>query len=144
VVLKLLPQVEHRIKSILNNSKKFYNILSDKKSDFEYSNKYDYISDSQFKRKFLEIIQGDIQHNLAKAMLMESNLQRNSEIDKTLLNEYKEKQIQNDYLNMLKFRVKLPVYHKKSEILKLIKNNQIVVISGETGKLPKLFSNIKI
>ncbi|XP_012225359.2 ATP-dependent DNA/RNA helicase DHX36 isoform X2 [Linepithema humile] len=132
-VLKLLPQVEHRIKSILNDSKIFYNVLPDKRSSFEHSNNYDYISDSQFKRKFLEIIHGDIEHNLAKAMIMESKLQKNSEMDRTLLNEYKEKQTQHDYLNMLKFRMKLPTYHKKLEILKLIEDNQVIVISGETG-----------
>lgn len=138
-VLKLLPQVEHKIKSILNDSKTFYNGLSDKRSSFEYSNNYDYISDSQFKRKFLEIINGDIQHSLAKAMIMESKLQRNNEIDRTLLNEYKGKQIQNDYLNMLKFRMKLPAYHKKAEILKLVENNQVIVISGETGEYKNCF-----
>lgn len=74
---------------------------------------------------------------------MESELQRNSDIDKILLNEFKDKQIQSDYQNMLKFRLKLPAYHKKSEILQLVKDNQVVVISGETGKLQKLFTNVK-
>lgn len=127
--------MKHRIKSVVQNSKIFYNSLSDGRSSYEYSNKYDHISDSQFKKKFLEIVHGDIQHNLAKAMITESKLQRNSELDRKLLKEYKDKQIQDDYLNMLKFRIKLPSYHKKSEILQLVENNQVIVISGETGKL---------
>ena len=34
---------------------------------------------------------------------------------------------------MLKFRKTLPCYQKREEILKCVKNNQVVVISGETG-----------
>jgi len=133
--LNLSSSVEQMIQSVINNSKSYFNSVSNKKSTSEYGNKYHHIHDSQFKRKFLEIINGDIQHNLAKAISMESRLQRDSNIDKMLLNDYKEKQLQNDYLKMLKFRTKLPVYQKKSEILQLIEDNQVVVISGETGKL---------
>ncbi|KAM0728608.1 ATP-dependent DNA/RNA helicase DHX36 [Formica fusca] len=134
-VFRLLPHVEERIKTILNNSKSFRSLIFDERSNSEYDDddKYHHIHDSQFKRKFLEIINGDIEHNLAKAISMESKLQRNSDVDRILLNEYKDKQIQNDYQNMLKFRLKLPAYRKKSEILQLIKDNQVVVISGETG-----------
>lgn len=141
LVFKLLPHIEQKIKVVLNNSKSFYNSFLDERSNSEYDNKYHHIHDSQFKRKFLEIINGDIEHNLAKAMSMESKLQRNSDVDRILLNEYKDKQTQDNYINMLKSRLKLPAYHKKSEILQLIKDNQVVVISGETGKLHKLFTN---
>ncbi|KAL6449085.1 hypothetical protein ACFW04_000652 [Cataglyphis niger] len=132
-VFRLLPDTEERIKTILNYSKSFRSLICDESSNSEHDDKYHHIHDSQFKRKFLEIINGDIEHNLAKAINMESELQRNSDIDKILLNEYKDKQIQSDYQNMLKFRLKLPAYHKKSEILQLVKDNQVVVISGETG-----------
>lgn len=141
--LRLSPHIEQKIKTILNNSKSFYSSIFDERCNSEYDDKYQHIHDSQFKRKFLEIINGNIEHNLVKAMSMESKLQRNSDMDRILLNEYKDKQIQDNYLNMLKFRQKLPVYHKKSEILQLIKDNQVIVISGETGKLQKLFTNIK-
>ncbi|CAL1684614.1 unnamed protein product [Lasius platythorax] len=132
-VFRLSPHIEQKIKFVLNNSKSFYNSIFDEKSNSEYDNKYHHIHDSQFKRKFLEILNGDMEHNLAKAMSMESKLQRNNDVDRILLNEYKDKQTQDDYLNMLKFRAKLPAYHKKSEILQLIEDNQVVVISGETG-----------
>ncbi|XP_070167968.1 ATP-dependent DNA/RNA helicase DHX36-like [Polyergus mexicanus] len=132
-VFRLLPHLEQRIKTILNNSKTFCSPISDERSSFEYDDKYHHIHDSRFKRKFLEILNGDIEHNFTKATSMKSKLQRNSNVDRILLNEYKDKQVQNDYLNMLKFRLKLPAYHKKSEILQLIKDNQVVVISGETG-----------
>lgn len=131
--LRLSPRIEQKIKTILNNSKSFYSSIFDERCNSEYDDKYQHIHDSQFKRKFLEIINGNIEHNLVKAINMESKLQRNSNMDTILLNEYKDKQIQDNYLNMLKFRQKLPVYHKKSEILQLIKDNQVIVISGETG-----------
>lgn len=73
------------------------------------------------------------------AMSMESKLQRNPNLDKILQTEYDEKQHQSDYIDMWKFRSKLPAYEKKTEILQLIQNNQVVVISGETGKSQKIF-----
>lgn len=140
-VLRLSPETEQKIKTILNNSKSFYNpiFLESCKSE---RGKYSQIHDTQFKRKFLDTIYGDMQHNLAKAMNVKSKLERNSEIDRILRNEYKEKQSQDTYQNMLKFRLKLPAYKKKLEILQLIEDNQVVVISGETGKLQKLFVNV--
>jgi ATP-dependent RNA helicase DHX36 len=38
-----------------------------------------------------------------------------------------------EYEKMYKFRQKLPAFEKRSEIVNLIKNNKVVVISGETG-----------
>jgi len=135
--LNLSSSIEQMIQSVTNNSRSYFNSVSNEESISEYGNKYHHIHDSQFKRKFLEIINGDIQHNLVKAITTESRLQRDSNIDKMLLNDYKEKQLQNNYLKMLKFRTKLPAYQKKSEILQLIEDNQVVVISGETGKFQK-------
>lgn len=132
-VLKLSPEVEQRIQTILNNSKSFYNSVSYESFKSEHGNKYHQIHDKQFKRKFLDIVYGDIQDNLAKAMNVRSKLQRSSDIDRMLQNEYREKQTQEAYKNMLKFRLKLPAYKKKSEILQLVDDNQVVVISGETG-----------
>lgn len=34
---------------------------------------------------------------------------------------------------MCEIRKRLPSYNKKDEILELIRNNQVVLISGETG-----------
>ncbi|XP_071653417.1 ATP-dependent DNA/RNA helicase DHX36 [Temnothorax longispinosus] len=131
-VLRLSPRVEQRIKAILNNSKSFYN-SSYENCKSEHGNKYHQIHDTQFKRKFLDIIYGDMQQNIAKAMNVQSKLQRDSDTDRILQNEYREKQRQDAYRAMLKFRSKLPAYEKKSEILQLVDDNQVVVISGETG-----------
>lgn len=132
-VLSLPSEVEQRLKTMLNNSKSFYNSISHESFLSEPNSEYHQIQDVQFKRKFLDIVHGNIQQNLAKAMKVKSKLERNIDIDKIFQNEYKEKQTQDAYQNILKFRLKLPAYKKKSEILQLIEDNQVVVISGETG-----------
>lgn len=142
-MFRLSSDVEQRIKTILNDSKRFYNLESCENFKSKYDNNYHQMHDTQFKRKFLDIIFGDIQENLAQAMNVKSKLQRNSDLDRILQNEYREKQNQDAYRNMLKFRLKLPAYKKKSEILQLVDDNQVVVVSGETGMLQKLFINVE-
>lgn len=140
-VLKLSSYLGLRIKATLELTKLSYKLPSEFDGKSECENKYHHISDSQFKKKFLEIINGNIQCNLATAMSMASKLQKNSILDKALQTEFENKQNQSDYKDMLKFRSKLPAYQRKSEILQLIKDNQVVVISGETGKLQKIFDS---
>lgn len=55
-------------------------------------------------------------------------------LDNTLYLELETKE-QNDvtYQQMQKARQKLPSYEKRDEILELLKNNKVVLISGETG-----------
>lgn len=97
-------------------------------------NKYTHIHDSQFKRKFLNIVSGNIHENLTKAVFLKSRLTRDSDLDDKLLDEQKSQTSLQEYENMLKFRMKLPAYKMREEILQVIKENQVVVISGETGK----------
>ncbi|KYN43416.1 putative ATP-dependent RNA helicase DHX36 [Trachymyrmex septentrionalis] len=132
-VLTLSPYIQQSIKAMLNKAEKYYNPVFCTSFESEQGNKYHQFHDTQFKRKFLEIIHGNIQQNLAKAMNVTSKLQRNSDIDRILQNDYRQKHNQDVYNNMLKFRIKLPAYKKRSEILQLIEDNQVVVISGETG-----------
>lgn len=47
--------------------------------------------------------------------------------------EYEDMLERNTYKNMLKFRKKLPAYIKAKELIKSINDNQVIVISGETG-----------
>ncbi|CAG9564668.1 unnamed protein product [Danaus chrysippus] len=47
--------------------------------------------------------------------------------------EYEDMLERNTYKNMLKFRQKLPAYIKAKELIKAINDNQVIVISGETG-----------
>ncbi|XP_075124871.1 ATP-dependent DNA/RNA helicase DHX36 [Leptodactylus fuscus] len=57
----------------------------------------------------------------------------NAALDRQLKEELQEKRNDYRYLDMQKFREKLPSYHMKEEIIKLIHGNQVTVISGETG-----------
>lgn len=138
-VIKLRRKVEQTMKLAVENSKELYNKLcTDKEkrnsTSNDLENKYTHISDSQFKRKFLEILSGNIQHNITKAMSAKSKLERDPVSDKNLLEEYNRKLYSSDYKAMQAFRKKLPAYEKKADILDLIQKNQVVVISGETGK----------
>jgi len=55
-------------------------------------------------------------------------------VDHQLNEELKEKRESNaKYKKMLEFRQKLPSWQKQDEILQIIRENQVVVISGETG-----------
>lgn len=48
-------------------------------------------------------------------------------------NEFEAKQKNPKYRSMCAIRKKLPSYKKRDEILELIRNNQVILISGETG-----------
>ncbi|CAK9823206.1 ATP-dependent DNA/RNA helicase DHX36 [Anthophora retusa] len=137
-IIKLPANVQSRITRALDNFTEYYDSLYNndaymKHTNSKLENKYMHIHDSQFKRKFLNIVSGNIQENLAKSLFVNSRLERDSDLDDMLLKEHKAKQSSGEYENMIKFRVKLPAYQKKSEILELLKENQVVVISGETG-----------
>ncbi|XP_063973081.1 ATP-dependent DNA/RNA helicase DHX36 isoform X2 [Diachasmimorpha longicaudata] len=131
----LEPMVEGTVKALLTRLKTPYVQESDSPDDeYDYFNdKYNHIKDSQFKRKFLDIVSGSIQQNLSRALLMSSKLRKNAEIDTQLVNDFMVDCDRANYKQMSASRSKLPVYEMKEEILDLVQNNQIVVISGETG-----------
>ncbi|XP_076654311.1 ATP-dependent DNA/RNA helicase DHX36 [Halictus rubicundus] len=136
-VITIPENVEHKLQRALN-TKGFYNKLNNSQEQAENTNrkleeKYSYIQDAQFKRKFLNIVSGNIQENICKALLQSSRLERNSNLDDMLLAEYRSKISSEEYESMLEFRTRLPAYQERSKILKLVKENQVVVISGETG-----------
>ncbi|XP_078045232.1 ATP-dependent DNA/RNA helicase DHX36 [Augochlora pura] len=136
--IKLPKNVLYNIEKVLDDSKGFYDKLYNNVAQTDNLNsilekKYSHIYDSQFKRKFFNIVCGDIQENIGKAVLEKSGLERNNRLDEELLQEHTSKSYSTEYANMMKFRLKLPAYQKRLEILELVKNNQVVVISGETG-----------
>ena len=137
-VIKLPEHLQEKIGHMLNNSKGYYEKLyNNAYTEDTYGvleNKYVHIRDSQFKRKFINMVSGNMQGNLARALLVKSKLEKDIELDKKLLNEHRTLQLTQEYENMKQFRLKLPSHHKRSKILELIKENQVIVISGETGK----------
>ncbi|XP_041118998.1 ATP-dependent DNA/RNA helicase DHX36 [Polyodon spathula] len=58
---------------------------------------------------------------------------RNSSLDQQLKSDLQKKKSDPKYLEMRRFREKLPSYNMKKELVDLIKSNQVVVVSGETG-----------
>lgn len=60
-------------------------------------------------------------------------LQNDQSKNAFLRNELEAKRKIPKYRSMCEVRKKLPSYSKKDEILELIRNNQVILISGETG-----------
>ncbi|XP_015113650.1 ATP-dependent DNA/RNA helicase DHX36 [Diachasma alloeum] len=131
----LAPMVEETVETLLTRLKTPYAQESDSPDEATdyFNDKYNHIKDSQFKRKFLDIVSGSIQQNLSRALLMTSKLIKNDKIDKQLIDEQSDRESLDDYQRMLDFRSKLPSYKMREEILDLIHGNQVLVISGETG-----------
>ncbi|XP_030071962.1 ATP-dependent DNA/RNA helicase DHX36 [Microcaecilia unicolor] len=57
----------------------------------------------------------------------------NTDLNQQLKIELRKKRTNYRYLEMQKFREKLPSFFMRKELVHLINNNQVVVISGETG-----------
>ena len=138
-VIKLSEHVQVQIERVLYNSKGYYeklynNAYAEDTLHGTLENKYMHIHDSQFKRKFMNMVSGNLHENLDRALLVKSRLERDSDLDKMLFNEFKVKTATQEYQSMEKIRLKLPAHHKKVDILRLLKTNQVIVISGETGK----------
>lgn len=62
-------------------------------------------------------------------------LQNDETLNASLKKEFEAKRKNPKYRSMCEIRKKLPSYKKKDEILELIKNNQVILISGETGTI---------
>ncbi|XP_078480061.1 ATP-dependent DNA/RNA helicase DHX36 [Lampetra planeri] len=60
-------------------------------------------------------------------------ISRDSSLDDQLKSDLQSKKSDSKYKEMLKFRLKLPSYGKKEELVELINSNRVVVVSGETG-----------
>ncbi|XP_067658933.1 ATP-dependent DNA/RNA helicase DHX36-like [Haliotis asinina] len=67
------------------------------------------------------------------AKYAEDPMDEKDHLSDRMLEEYNEKQLQDDYCKMMQFRKKLPSYEMREKLMDDIRNNQVVVISGETG-----------
>lgn len=136
--IKLRPSTEQKIRNLIDapssSSARHFNVKEINGEDGDLAAKYDHINDSQFKRKFLEIIRGSLAENLERSLIRNSKLARDNALDLQFLDELNEKKRSSKYDEMLRFRKKLPAFEKREQILKLINENQVVLISGETGK----------
>ncbi|XP_017752422.1 PREDICTED: ATP-dependent RNA helicase DHX36-like [Eufriesea mexicana] len=136
-LINLPEHIKKKIMAVIENFERHYNKLYNdvytKDIDDTLENKYIHIHDSQFKRRFMKMLSGNIQENISSALMIETKLKRDTNLDAKLLEEYKIKQSLPEYKKMVQFRSKLPSHEKRSEILKLVRENQVVLISGETG-----------
>jgi hypothetical protein len=98
------------------------------------ADRYSHISESSFKRKFLQNITGNIEANLGRSLLVGTSLTQDKELDKLFKTRLLDKQNSKQYQKMMEFRQRLPTFGMKDRILDLVEQNQVTVISGETGK----------
>lgn len=91
--------------------------------DYKYG--YEDIITGTFEEKLDESLTKGISVNMCTEDITELNAR--------LYNEYQDMVMRQKYKKMKEFRDRLPTYKKSQELLDVINNNQVVVISGETG-----------
>ncbi|CAL8130781.1 unnamed protein product [Orchesella dallaii] len=94
------------------------------------------INDSHVMRRYRQNVESNVNAAAIRAGLRPGDivgLVRNSEWDESLKNDLERKQSSPKYQTMMRFREKLPAYQFKDEFLKLMRENQVIVISGEAG-----------
>ncbi|VVC42551.1 Hypothetical protein CINCED_3A018746 [Cinara cedri] len=100
----------------------------------EYINdRYKKLEDSNFKKIFLNNITGTMEENLVASIQSNMKLQNDEVKNDRLKKDLEDKKENPKYRSMCAVRRKLPSYKKKDEILELIRKNQVILISGETG-----------
>ncbi|XP_026321483.1 ATP-dependent RNA helicase DHX36-like isoform X2 [Hyposmocoma kahamanoa] len=91
--------------------------------DYKYG--YEDIITGTFDEKLDESLAKGISINMCTEDILELNAR--------FCGEYQDMLIRKKYKEMKEFRDRLPTYKKSQELLDVINNNQVVVISGETG-----------
>ncbi|KAF4518531.1 hypothetical protein B566_EDAN004275 [Ephemera danica] len=97
------------------------------------SSKYEHIADSAFKRQFLQNLEDNRRASLGPRDVVRTAIERNPELDMTLQKEIQSYESNKKYIDMQFNRARLPASSKQEEILQLLRENQVIVISGETG-----------
>lgn len=102
-------------------------------SDLNMQSLRPYMKD--FKFGYEDIIHGTFEEKLDECLGKRKSLDvtETCSLNEAFFCEYEEMVQRREYQEMLKFRKQLPTYKKTAELLNVIKNNQVVVISGETG-----------
>ena len=108
--------------------------VTDIRSEADWRVKYETLNDSPFKRKFLDILQGnDVSTASENRSEINNVLASIPKLDERLLEEFLLKDSNEEFQKMLALRMKLPAWSRKEDILKAVRDNQIVIICGETG-----------
>ncbi|KAE8747229.1 hypothetical protein FOCC_FOCC006021 [Frankliniella occidentalis] len=102
--------------------------------DVSAASKYNHLQDSHFKTNFLRSLTESIDSKIERLLQRHIALERKPSVDKKLKDLLLDKKNNNQrYISMYEGRKKLPSFQMQDSILKLIRDNQVVVISGETG-----------
>lgn len=106
---------------------------SDNDSDFDLLNLRP--TNIRYKYSYQDIITGSFEEKLEESLKNHTFIKNDEDagLNDAFYFEYEEMTNRFQYKEMLTFREKLPAYKMKEELLNIIKNNQVVVISGETG-----------
>ncbi|KAI5748861.1 hypothetical protein M8J76_002685 [Diaphorina citri] len=99
----------------------------------QVEDKYKHVGESAFKRSFLNSISGTLEEKIASAMASNFKLLNDPVLDAAFKKEMIRKLQSRRYQEMLEARKKLPSYQMRDAVLDMVRNNQITVISGETG-----------
>lgn len=90
-----------------------------------------------YKYGYEDIITGTFDEKLdealAKGVSINMCTENVQELNTCFYEEYQEMLLRKKYKQMKEFRDKLPTFKKTEELVDVINNNQVVVISGETG-----------
>ncbi|KAK7086921.1 hypothetical protein SK128_013296 [Halocaridina rubra] len=101
-----------------------------------FSDRLDKMRESDFKRAYAANVEANQLRDatgLAELKSERVGLQRNEGLDNHFYEELVEQQNNELYKKMLEFRKKLPSYKMRDEIVDLVRENRVVVLSGETG-----------
>ncbi|XP_037877360.2 ATP-dependent DNA/RNA helicase DHX36 isoform X2 [Bombyx mori] len=94
-------------------------------------------SSVNYKYGYEDIITGTFDEKLDECLARGININIKNEVNNDLsfamIEEYNDMLSKDGYKLHMKFRDKLPTYQKYEELLNMINNNQVLVISGETG-----------
>nr|CAH7743708.1 unnamed protein product [Callosobruchus chinensis] len=123
--VKLTDSKKYQLKELLKEDTCFGYLATDDSS-------YAHVEDSQFKRTFLSTIRGNILDKIECSSSVMTTTRDDSR-DNHFFNELNAKKDSARYRKMLENRERLPSYSKRMEILRLIEENQVILISGETG-----------
>lgn len=110
---------------------KILQLLSECNEDENNFTHYKQFKDSKFKTDFLDSIKGNLDDKLEGDL--KCKLRQSVALDEIYFNDLMQKRESNRYKEMLQKRMSLPSYKKMNEIIQMIDENQVVLISGDTG-----------
>lgn len=119
--ISLPPERIQQIQSTISVEGNIGQSFSSFRAEFQKHNQTD----------FFELLESKA--SLAALSAAQADIEDDVEINQMLFEELFNKADDDEYLNMLEFRQKLPAYKHKDEIIELIENHQVTLIEGNTG-----------